>query len=76
LRERVLERVLEVRKEPDLVEELRGLETGQLGAHLSLRRMGNGEQQWDGHVLADDGSRLEQPLGLGGQSVMRAARMA
>ena len=34
--ERVLERVLEVRKEPDLVEELRGLEMSQLGAYLVL----------------------------------------
>src|SRR5215831_6785263 len=32
--ERVLERVLEVRKEPGLVEELRGLEICQLGAYL------------------------------------------
>src|SRR5215831_19245165 len=69
VRERVLERVLEVREEPDLVEELRGLETAQLGAHLFLRRVGNGEQQRDGHVLADDGSRLEQPLVIGGQAV-------
>ena len=41
----VLERVLEVRKEPGLVEELRGLEVRQLGAHLVLRRVGDGQEQ-------------------------------
>jgi len=69
MRERVLERVPEVGKEPDLVEEPHSLERGQLGAHLFLRRVGNGEQQRDGHVLTDDGSRLEQTLGLGGQAI-------
>ena len=69
VRERVLERVLEVRKEPGLVEELRGLEVGELGAHLGLRRVGNGQEQREGHVLADDRGGLEQPLGLGRQAV-------
>ena len=67
--ERVLERVLEVRKEPGLVEELRGLEARQLGAHLVLRRVGDGQEQRHGHVLADDRGRLEQSLGLGRQAV-------
>ena len=67
--ERVLERVLEVRKEPGLVEELRGLEVRQLGAHLVLRRVGNGQEQRQGHVLADDRGGLEQALGLGRQAV-------
>ena len=67
--ERVLERVLEVRKEPGLVEELRGLQVSQLGAHLGLRRVGDGQEQREGHVLADDGGRLEQSLGLGRQAV-------
>ena len=67
--ERVLERVLEVRKEPGLVEELRGLQVGQLGAHRGLRRVGNGQEQRHGHVRADDRGRLEQSLGLGGQAV-------
>jgi hypothetical protein len=57
--ERVLERVLEVRKEPGLVEELRGLQVRELGAHLVLRRVGNGQEQRHRHVLADDGGRLE-----------------
>jgi hypothetical protein len=69
MRERVLERVLEVRKDPRLVEELRGLEVGELGAHLVLRRVGNSQEQGHGHVLADDRGRLEQSLGLGHQAV-------
>jgi hypothetical protein len=67
--QRVLERELEVREEPDLVDELRSLETGQLGAHLGFRRVGNGEKQRDGHVLADDRGGLEQALFLGRQTV-------
>jgi hypothetical protein len=59
VRERMLERVLEIGKEPDLVKELRALQVGQLGAHLVLRRVGNGEQQRQGYNLADDGSSLE-----------------
>ena len=69
VRERVLERVLEVRKEPGLVEELRGLQVRELGAHLVLRRVGDGQEQRHGHVLADDGGGLEQSLGLGRQAV-------
>src|SRR5215467_3603888 len=66
---RVLERVLKVRKEPYLVEELRSLETGQLGAHLGLRRVSNGQEQRHGHVLTDDCGGLEQPLDLWRQPV-------
>jgi hypothetical protein len=67
--ERVLEGVLEVRKEPGLVEELCSLKVGELGAHLGLRRVGDGQEQRHGHVLADDRGRLEQSLGLGRQAV-------
>ena len=69
MRECVLERIFEVRKEPDLVEELRGLQAGEIGAHLGLRRVGNSEQQRQGYVLADDRGGLEQTLGLGVQAV-------
>jgi hypothetical protein len=69
VRERVLEGVLEVREEPGLVEELRGLEAGELGAHLVLRSVGDGQQQRQGHVLADDRGRLEQSLAFGRQTV-------
>ena len=67
--ERVLEGELEVRKEPDLVKELRGLEMRQRGPHRGLRRVGGGLEQRQGHVLADDGGGLEQALGLGRQAV-------
>src|SRR5262249_39843231 len=67
--ERVLEGVLEVGKEPDLVEELRGREARQLGAELGLGRIGNGQEQRRGDVLADDRGGLEQALGLGRQAV-------
>ena len=69
VREGVLERVLEVGNEPGLVEELRGLKVGELDAHLGLRRVGDGQEQREGHVLADDGGSLEQSLGLGPQAV-------
>ena len=36
---------------------------------LVLRRVGDREEQRDGHVLADDGGRLEQPLVVGRQAV-------
>jgi hypothetical protein len=67
--QRVLESVFDIGKEPNLVEELGGLQAGQLGAHPVLRRVGNGKQQRQGYVLTDDGSSLEQALGLGGQAV-------
>ena len=57
--ERVLERVLEIREESDLIEELRRLEARELRAHLGLRRVGDGQEQGHGHVLADDGGGLE-----------------
>jgi hypothetical protein len=64
VRERVLERELDVRKEPDLVEELRGLQAGKISANLSLRRVGNGAAAWSSRLAS--GSRRS----------MRAARMA
>ena len=57
VRQRVLERVLEVRKEPRLVEELGGLEVGEAAAERLLRHVGDGLEQRERHVLADDGGR-------------------
>ena len=76
VRERMLERVLEIRKEPGLVQELRRLEAGELGPHRGLRRVGNGQQQRYGHIRADDRRSLEQSLGLGLQAVDARARIA
>ena len=46
-----------------------GLEAGELGAHLVLWSVGDGQEQRHGHVLADDGGRLKQSLGLGPEVV-------
>ena len=56
-------------KSRGLVEELRGLQARELGAHLVLRRVGDRQEQRHGHVLADDGGGLEQALVLGRQAV-------
>src|SRR5262245_1850997 len=69
MRKGVLERILNVRKEPDLVEELRGLQEGEFSPHLMFRCVGDGEQQSYRHVLADDCGRLEQALGFGCETV-------
>ena len=45
VRQRVLERVLEVGKEARLVEELRGLQPGEPSAQLLLGLVGDGLQQ-------------------------------
>ena len=58
VRERVFERVLEVRKKPDLIEELRGLQAGELCTHLVFPRVSNGEQQWQRNIFADDRGSL------------------
>ena len=65
MRERVLEGVLEIREEARLVEELGGLEVGEPATQLFLGQLGDGEQERERHVLADDRGRLEQPLVLG-----------
>jgi hypothetical protein len=76
VRERVLERVLEVRKEPGLVEELRGLQVRELGAHLVLRRVGNGQEQRQGTSLPMTAAAWSSRLASGPRRSMRAARMA
>jgi len=53
----VPERVLEVRKESDLVEELGSLQLSERRSDLALRCLGDSQQQGHGHVLTDDGSR-------------------
>ena len=42
---RVLERVLEIREDPGLVQELRRLETADRGVQLVLGELGNGLEQ-------------------------------
>jgi hypothetical protein len=57
--ERVLEGIFQIGKEPGFVEKLCGLQTGELDAHLLLRRFGDGQEQRHGHVFADDCGDLE-----------------
>ena len=65
----VLEGVLEIREEPRLVEELGGLEVARPAAERLLRLLRDGLEEGEGHVLADDGGGLEQPLVLGREPV-------
>jgi hypothetical protein len=69
VRQRVLERVLDVREQRGLVEELRGLELVEAGAQRVVVEAGDGAQEGERHVLADHGGGLEQPLVLGRQSI-------
>src|SRR5580765_1572842 len=69
VRERVLERVLHAREQADLVDELRGLELGEVAAEHVLRQVGDRVQEGQRHVGADDGGSLQEALGLGGQPV-------
>ena len=50
--QRVLERVLEVREEPRLIEELGGLKIAEAGAKTLFRPVGDGLKEREGHVLA------------------------
>ena len=67
--ERVLERVLEIRKQPRLVEELGGLEVVEPAAERLVRQLGDRLEQRERHVLADDGGDLEEALVLRGEPV-------
>jgi hypothetical protein len=62
VRQRVLERVFEIRKQPCLVEELRGLQAGQPGPKILVVVIGDRVQERKRYVLAHHGRRLEQPL--------------
>jgi hypothetical protein len=67
--EGVLERVLEIRKEPRLVEKLGCQEVGERPAKAVFGHVGDGLQERERHVFPDDGGRLEQPLVLGRQPI-------
>src|SRR5499427_9893907 len=64
VRERMLEGVFEVREDARLVEELGSLEMTQSPTQVVLGRVGNGPQQREGHILANDRGGLEQTLVL------------
>ena len=62
LRQRVLERVLRLRKEARLVEKFRGLQVRELSAEIRLVPVGDGVKQVERDVLSDDSRRLQQLL--------------
>ena len=65
----VLEGVLALGKEPCLVEELGRLEVREATMQHRLGHLGNGLQQRQGHVRADDRGALQEVLVLQGQAV-------
>ena len=67
--EGVLEGVLELGEEAGLVEELGGLQVAEAAAQLLLGQLRDGLQEGEGHLGADDGRGLEEPLLLGRQAV-------
>ena len=69
VREGVLERVLEVREQARLVQELRALESTEPLVQPILVEAGDREQQAERDALAHDGRRLEQAFVAGRQPV-------
>ena len=67
--QRVLEGVLDIREDPGLVQELRGLEASDRGVQLVLGELGNRLQQAKRHVLPDHRRRLQERLVRGGEPV-------
>ena len=67
--ERVLERVLEIREEARLVEELGRLEMRRAPAKLVLGLVRDSLEERERHVLPDDGGGLEEALVVGRESI-------
>ncbi len=67
--EGVPERVLHVREEADLVQELAGLQQAQVAPHRLLAHVRDLLQERERDVLADHGGGLQEALGLDGQAV-------
>ena len=65
----VLERVLALGEQADRIEQLGGLEARERCVQRVVRQLGDGLQQRERHVLADHGSRLEQTLVVGLETV-------
>ena len=72
----VLEGVLELGEQLRLVEELGRLQVRQAVVQGLLGQLGNGLEQGQGHLRANDGGGLEEALLLGGSRSMRAASTA
>ena len=69
MRERVLEGVLEIREQAGLVEQVGGLERFESATERVIWQLGDRLEQRERHVLAHDGSRLEQAFVLRGEPV-------
>jgi hypothetical protein len=65
----VLEGVFEVRKEARLVQELSSLEVRESLAQAVFGYVRDGLHEREGHVLPNDGGRLEEALVLGGEPI-------
>ena len=65
----MLKRVHDIGKQPRLVEELSGLQMGEAQAEWCLGHLGDGLQEDQGHLRADDGSRLQEVFLLRRQPV-------
>ena len=72
----MLEGVGMLGEEARLVEELGGLEVRQATMEHRLGQLGNGVQQGQGHLGANDRSGLERCFSSGGSRSMRAASTA
>jgi hypothetical protein len=65
----VLEGIGALRKQLRLVEELRGLEVRQAAMQSRLGQLGDGFQEGEKHLGANDGGGLQKPLFLRGQPI-------
>ena len=65
----MLEGVFVLGEQARLIQELRRLEVRQAAVQRRLGQVGNGLQQGQGHLGANDGGGLQQPLLLGWQAV-------
>ena len=74
--ERVLEGVLEIRKEPGLVEELGGLQVVEPATERLVRQLGDRLEQRKGTSLPTTEAACSRCLSSGGSRSMRAARIA
>src|SRR4029453_10360346 len=64
-----LEGVLKVREEPDLVQELGSLQPGEPLGERIVRKLGDGLEEGERHILADNSGGLKQILILRREAV-------
>src|SRR5262245_40110308 len=69
VRKRVLEGILDIRKQPGFVDELRSLQVVEPATERHVRQIGDRLEQSERHVLADDGGDLQEALLLRGEPV-------